>query len=328
LKGRWLALALGLAACVDLTRPPLPDGNAPPPADAADADGGVDDAPLDAPGDDAIDAPPDVPDLSDAADARDAGVDTGTDVPPSTLGMGLIGYWTLDGISSSKALDSTANHNDAFIEGLPSVVTGSSGITFTNGGAYAFRGLDDAAWVPPADALTPTRFSVALWVRFDSLSNRGKCGGVADGTQYLLFRRNAAAGNGIAEAVALFKQADNTLAFMLRDGNGVAHTAPSTTTAQRNSWLHLVATYDNSTGSNGQMRLYVNGNAEGAASHPQGVTFDPAGRLWMARSGECRDSGLGVTNFDGKLAGILDDVRLYGRVLSAGEASALAMGRN
>jgi hypothetical protein len=48
----------------------------------------------------------------------------------------------------------------------------------------------------------------------------------------------------------------------------------------------------------------------------------------MARSGECKDSGLGVSNYDGKLAGSLDDVRVYSRVLSGSELADLASGKD
>jgi hypothetical protein len=169
---------------------------------------------------------------------------------------------------------------------------------------------------------------MAAWVWFDSLTNRGKCGGAADGLQFILYRRNTMAANGLTDGVSLIKQADNRLAFVLEDANGVRDAAVSVTVVQTGRWYHVAGTWDGSA-LPGPLRIYVNGVGEGpGASHNQAMAYDSAGRFWMARSGECKDMGLGVSNYDGKLAGSLDDVRVYSRVLSGSELSDLASGKD
>jgi hypothetical protein len=334
------ALSVASGACVDLTPPPplVADGgvdegaDAPPEAGPNDT-GGVD-AATDVAGEAAVDAAPDTADArpdTGADTVPDATTDTGADVPPSTLGMGLVAYWKLDESSGSKAFDATSNHNDAVIEGLPTFLSGSSlppPIAFTDVGAFGFRGLDDATWVPPTANLPPNQTTFAVWVWFDSLTNRGKCGGADTGLQFILYRRNTMAANGLTDGVSLIKQADNKLAFVLEDGNGVRDAAVSTTAVQTGRWYHVAGSWDGST-LPGQLRIYVNGASEGpGATHSQAMAYDSAGRFWMARSGECKDSGLGVSNYDGKLAGSLDDVRVYSRVLSGAELAGLASGKD
>jgi len=316
------------AGCVDLTRPSLdPDGGvdlATRPEVASEAR--ATDAPTDGPGvGDAADAPAaDAPGAPEAgADRQPDMLDAGQDLP-STLGMGLVAYWTMDDDPSNKIFDQTANHNDLLVEGLPVSFTNPlPTLAFPNPAAVAFRGIDAAAWAPDADSLAPARITFATWVRFEALPSRSKCGGAATNLQYLMFRRNPAAANGITDAVALIKQGDDRLAFVLQDGNGVRDVAVSTTVVQVGRWYHLAGTFDGN-----QMRLYVNGTGEGMGTHTSALVYDRSGRFWLARSGECKDMGLGVSNFDGELAGVLDDVRVYNRALGASEARDLWLGKD
>src|SRR5262249_46091972 len=155
-------------------------------------------------------------------------------------------------------------------------------LSFANPSAFDFHFPDDGAWAPDSSSLAPSRISMATWVRFDSLTNRGKCGGASDGLQYLMFRRNSSAGNGITGGVALIKQSNNTLGFVVQDGNGVRGLAPSTTIVQTGRWYHVVGTYDGSS----QVRLYVNGMPDGADTQTSGIAYDRSGRFYLARSGE------------------------------------------
>jgi hypothetical protein len=324
-----LLMALGLG-CVSLTPPHLdPDGGAPDLVaggeaggrDLGGAAGGPDLGGGGAGGSAADGGPGDAPADQPGAGGSDA-MDAASDGLPSTLGMGLVAYWKMDDNSGTKILDETSNRNDAIIEGAPMLMPGAP-LLFANPGAFEFQDLDGAAWAPDTDSLAPPRISMAAWARLDSLTNRGKCGGAPDGLEYIVFRRNVSAGNGITDGVTLLKQPDNHFAFVLRNGNGVTAPAVSTTVAQTGRWYHLAGTFDGN-----QVRLYVNGMAEGSATYAEAPAYDRAGRLWLARSGECKDMGLGVSNFDGKLAGALDDVRIYNRALAGSEARDLFSGRN
>lgn len=76
------------------------------------------------------------------------------------------------------------------------------------------------------------------------------------------------------------------------------------------AWINLVYTYDNSTG---QTEFYVNGNGVGCASSP--TTF-----TWSNYEIGVRQNSLDYFNGD------ISDVRIYNRVLSSAEASALYKG--
>src|SRR5262249_20960841 len=146
-------VVLVVAGCIDLTPPR--DRDAGTGGGGPEADGGVD-AAGGAGGDAAV-----VVDEASAAggwearaDGGDAPADApgnategGADVLPSTLGMGLVAYWTMDDGSGNKFLDETTNRNDLIIEGLPDpVTTGLPALSFANPSAFDFHFPDDGAW--------------------------------------------------------------------------------------------------------------------------------------------------------------------------------------
>jgi hypothetical protein len=81
-------------------------------------------------------------------------------------------------------------------------------------------------------------------------------------------------------------------------------------------WLHLAATYDGST-----LRLYVNGSE--AASEAHGGALAPCTRGVAIGGDEFDDLG----SIQEVPRGLLDEVRLYSRVLTPAELAALATGR-
>ena len=87
-------------------------------------------------------------------------------------------------------------------------------------------------------------------------------------------------------------------------------TLASTVNVNDGAWHHLAATRNNTTGA---MQVYVDGVLRGSGTGPIGArTFPPALRIGGLQTGN---------NF---LAGSLDDVRLYDRVLGADEIAAFS----
>jgi hypothetical protein len=272
------------------------------------------------------------PDVRDAAppDAAppdggppDGPTDLGMEMPPSTLAMGLVGYWKLDVLSGVTTPDSSGLGNNASILGGPTVITGSglAPVNFPDTGAFHFAQIDAAVVGPVTSTLRPSKITVAVWVRFSSLMNFDSCGGVDRGTQYILHQRdNRGVSNNLLEGIALVKQTDGTFAFILTSNSGVRDVQPSTTKVTGTGvWHHLAGTFD---GTN--MAIYVDGNRENMWAHPYALDYDTTRSWYLGRTGEC--GGTGESNYDGKLNGDLDDVRIYNRALSSGEVFLLAGG--
>jgi len=322
----WAAVVVAGVSCVDLTRP-RSDGGTPSDSGLSDADAGTDQA-------QALDADHDVADASDLA--PEAAMDVSPEVPRdtnpdvrSTLGDGLVGYWKLDEpASATVAVDSSGTGNNGQIMGSPARVTsGLPPLMFSDPGAFAFAGqsaTDDGIQVPDSASLRPTSISIALWVKFASLSASSVCGAASSQLQYLIERRNTRGQQGMFEAVALVKQVDGTITFLLSTNSGIQDFATSMTalTAEDlGKWYHLVGTYDGA-----KMRLYVNGALERVTDHSTPIAYDPTRPLFIGRTGEC--SGPGEATWDARLNGTLDDIRVYNRALDAGEVSQLAAGQD
>jgi hypothetical protein len=315
-----VAVALGASACVDLRRPLPRDGGGDLVADHGDAGEAAADVPAETgeagDADAAADAAPD-----DGDGGGDVAVEVAPDRPPSTLGVGLIGYWKLDDNLGTLAADSSGHHNDGAIQGIPGLATSSlPKLLFPDPGAFTFAAVDDGIRVPVSTSLRPpATVTVAAWVRLATPNNRSLCGSVDPRTHYLVHQRNSRSDSGMFEAFALVKQSDTTFAFIMATNNGVRHIAASVRRAATGIWYHVAGTFDGQA-----MRIYVDGAPEASVAHPFAIDYDAVRPLFLARTGEC--GGSGEANYDGKLSGALDDVRIYDRVLSAREVSLLASG--
>jgi hypothetical protein len=98
----------------------------------------------------------------------------------------------------------------------------------------------------------------------------------------------------------------------LQLGNGTAFTAIQRFLITPGTWYHAVATWD---GAN--MKIYINGTQQGVAVAFTGIVYD-AGNV-MTTIGGNNSSG-------NRWNGAIDDARIYNRVLSASEISALYSG--
>jgi hypothetical protein len=322
-----------VVGCVNLTPPPLDP-------DAEVRDGGADVvvnhvdlggepradlasepvAPPDAgPIDMRLDMPADRP-----PEARPDATDTGPDLRPSTLGDGLVGYWRLDVINGTTTPDDAQPGYPGMILGGPTVVTGTSSlpsaIDFLDPGAFQFAQTDAAVVGHNSSPLPTSEITVAAWVKISTTANRGSCGGVDSTMHYILHHRNnRGVGNGMLEGVALTRQSDGRFLFILTANSSVKDFAASLPHNTTGIWFHVAGTFDGVL-----MRIYVNGQFEGMGIHPYPVDYDPTRPWFLARTGECQ--GAGEDDYDAKLNGFLDDVRIYDRALDSGEMFLLGNG--
>jgi hypothetical protein len=193
----------------------------------------------------------------------------------------------MDEIVSGKVLDQTANHNDGTVYGA-TLVAGKAG------NALSFDGTDDYVRVAHSASIMPTRISVTARIK---LTNKNKY-------QSVIFK---AYGVDYGGAYRLRIEDSNAVGFSIYTSTfKVTHDFTLTT----DIWYYLAGVYD---GAN--IIGYLNGVAGTPVAQTGDITSttDP---LWIG----VRDrAGSKDLPFDG----IIDEVRIYNRALSAAEILAI-----
>ena len=211
--------------------------------------------------------------------------------PPS----GLVGWWPGD-----------ENANDIIGGNNGTLVNGTGFAPGKVGSAFKFNGTNNYVQIPDSAALKPANITVEAWVKFDSLFPPG----ANVGLEYIVFKKNSRAGN--FEGYTLYKSYSGTnhlFVFLVSSAAGVPKPSASITQVITGLFYHVVGTYDGSV-----MRLYVNGVLESTnvANFPLDYGTRP---VFIGTSGE--------SSYDGKLSGLVDEVSIYNRALSAGEIAAI-----
>ena len=214
--------------------------------------------------------------------------------PPlgSSLGMGLISHWSLDEGTGTSAADSVGGNTGALTNGPVWV---KPGFAAKSKAALHFDGADDFVELGvrglPANNKAQT---VAFWFRIaapPSANNAGLVVSLTNGTT-----SNARLKIGLHGAMAA--------AWKSAGDNLVATAIPSV-----NAWHHFAYSFDGTTN-----RLYLDG-VEKAKS----TTAPDSAPASNARI------GAGYNNAE-NFAGDVDELRIYGRAITAAEALALSMG--
>jgi len=213
--------------------------------------------------------------------------------PCLTPPHGLVGWWQGEG----NYTDLVSGNNGTPLNG-PTFISGQVGQ------AFRLDGTDDSIQIADSTRLKPANISVSAWVKFDSLDSV-----TSDiGLQYVLFKR----GNGPFEAFSLFKLRgtgpDDRIHFLVGSNPTVnlRAAAVSTTVIKAGQFYHLVGTYDGH-----DIKLYVNGALERIQPANFDIGYLNGKPLVIGGSGE---------PFNGRVRGLVDEVQIYNRVLSATEA--------
>ncbi|WP_211282671.1 LamG domain-containing protein [Amycolatopsis keratiniphila] len=203
-------------------------------------------------------------------------------------GNGPLAQWSLEGNTKDTA---TLGFRDATLHGGPVYVPGSTG------SGLKLDGVDDYVTAPISASTYPS-FSFSGWVNL---------GEKKPGWSTLLSQN--------ASTTAMVKlghtgTATDRWALEFRPGNDPASTpatVSSISAAQTNTWTHLAGVYDSGAQ---QIRLYVNGDLQGSApwTNPWPATHEFA-------------VGRAIVNSAGSdyLAGAVDEIRTYDRVLTDAE---------
>lgn len=237
-------------------------------------------------------------------------------VPLDTPESGLLAHWRLDETDGVVAFDSSGH-------GHHGTLIGGSTWQPTDG---TDRGALRSDWSsPPGDGVDANypalhvtgSFSIAAWVRYDALSASGIDGvqniaGIGtDSPLFFAFRltQNTRCG---AEHFALRVSVDD-----MTPSRGAERC--STTVLTTGRWYHVVGVY---TATTPAIDLYVDGQLASGAMCPAavcGTTTIPTG---IARASSAFTIG-GDLNLKNEPNGLIDDVRVYDRALTAAEVASL-----
>jgi Concanavalin A-like lectin/glucanases superfamily/Immunoglobulin I-set domain len=214
-------------------------------------------------------------------------------LPPPNLTNELIAYWAFDETVGASAADSSGRGNSASLLEFPvddsqwvSGVIGGALHFSTNNGAGNYRVASDVPIVFDND----NQFSFSFWAKRDPGPT---------GTN--------------PRILALFT-GQSWVAWT--PGRGVGFLTPAVSTEPSvNSWHHFVVIYDRVAGS---YSLYVDGIREvsNAAGYPRNDPNTPA-QYWFIGHSETA-----ATTTD-SFTGLLDDVRIYNRLLNYNDIQAL-----
>ena len=223
-----------------------------------------------------------------AADGGDS------DMPDSSLPAdGLLAWYRMEEVSRTGVVtDETGRHDGACAdEGCPKPTEG------VVGGALLFDGQDDHIRIPDDLELHTGAGTAAAWVYFDADQTGGVVGkafGPTDDDSWLLFvdpQIDVAASLGFETAAG----------EILRSGNGPL---------MRSRWTHVAGTWNQAS-----KTIYIDGDE--VASAPAGVTYDDDHDLLIGADEDMAELVIPFT-------GALDEIRVYGRELSAAEIADLA----
>jgi hypothetical protein len=219
------------------------------------------------------------------------------DTKPQPL-EGLISRWEFDEGSGTIAHDSAgSNHGTIY---------GAQWTTGIIGGALDFAGNGERVQVPDDDTLTPAnQITICLWAY-----NRG--GSVSAIYKYASCPGEPSSpGNSRAYGMALYEDAVSMSIFSAVNTYDVitSHNPVSV-----REWHHVAGTFNK-----GQAALYVDGHLEISDTFTVSSIMNDAQPLIIGGAWEY----CGTDSFEGKINGLVDDVRIYNRALSAEEIQQL-----
>jgi len=212
-------------------------------------------------------------------------------IPAGVSPEGLVGYWNFDEGSGSIAHDSSGNGNDGTIYGA----------TWTPGKfgyALGFDGIDDFVKVtsPPNLPAGNSARTITAWVNVKVLPK-----GVNEG---VVVGYGTTSGDSSFELGVFGENKDNRFFYSQWYRDVVGNTIP-----QVGQWYHIAITHDGTT-----QRLYVNGVVESTGSltpnTPSGTDL-LIGKFYQ-------------TDISRQFNGLIDEVGIWNRALSAEEIKQLA----
>jgi len=223
---------------------------------------------------------------------------------------GLVGWWKMDETAGEVVKDSSGKGHDGKVFGATKwgkghVGKGSLEITnFQEGENLTSGGVT----IPDSPMLRPSRFTVAMWVKFTEVAKQKAMARVFqkgnDNTETMIILGGGGADDrGNSNPAIAFAMATAT--------RGDVHSVKAPGQFGGGKWYHVAASYDGS-----DMVLYVDGKV--AAKKTIGLIE------LVAVEGEPLIIGNRAPNMDRGFYGDVDDVRMYNKVLSAEDIAMLS----
>ncbi|MHC4346881.1 MAG: LamG domain-containing protein [Planctomycetota bacterium] len=210
---------------------------------------------------------------------------------------GLVGWWKMDDAAGETVADSSGKGNNGKVFGATKwgkghVGKGSLEITNYQEGENLTSG---GVTIPDSPMLRPSRFTVAMWVKFTEVAKQKAMARVFqkgnDNTETMIILGGGGADNrGNSNPAIAFAMATET--------RGDVHSVKAPGQFAGGKWYHVAASYDGS-----DMVLYVDGKV--AAKKTIGQIE------LVAVEGEPLIIGNRAPNMDRGFYGDVDDVRMY-----------------
>ena len=222
-----------------------------------------------------------------------------------------VAHWTFDEGSGQTAADSSGNSRDATLGSTGSADSSDPAwMTCAVGGsALDFDGVDDYVEDPDGELYINglTEFTASAWIKSDVT-------GTDRGFLHTMVPDNSDSVLGIRYDAAGSQGGGTNVIKVGISVNGTNQLLESSNNIQTTNWQHVVVTWS----SGNQLALYLDGSLDTPLYNEAGVTgsLTNATTLFIGKAGKDDVNG----GWDGQI----DQVRLYDRVLSAAEISALA----
>jgi hypothetical protein len=227
-----------------------------------------------------------------------------------------VALWHFDNGSGNTVYDDTANHNDGTIYGAKWTVNDGgqwdnrSDLKFSSGSAMQFDGLDDYVERSYDPCFTPgsSSWTVEAWIKAPSEEDTARA--IVD-----WYRCGVHCPHDAAASYKL-RITSNKAQWNVRDDNGNVATITSSSSVADNSWHHLVGTFNPAINSR---KLYVDG-VEVNSSSVTLTSLSDGGVSIPLEIGRTFVTGWGSPR--NYFNGVIDEVAIYDRVLSAEEIKA------
>jgi hypothetical protein len=202
----------------------------------------------------------------------------------------LVASWSFDEEEGRLVSDGSGRCNHA-------IVTGGMLVRGVRGAGLQFDGETTSASAPSSPSLSPTRaITVEAWIKLHDV--------LSSGFPTIVRKEGAYA----------LRFSEGRLGFLVWIDGEPAGLGCRKTDWSADRWHHFVATYDGS-----RMRLFVDGSEDAASSRNISGPIDSTGTV----------VGIGSSGSQHLFRGVIDEVRIFSRALSASEIrSSYAAGRD
>jgi methionine-rich copper-binding protein CopC len=227
------------------------------------------------------------------------GLAMGADYNDLIINDGLVAYWQFDDTSGTSVSDASGYENNSTRVNATSSTIQTAPTSFVNNRALEFDGDGDHVTIPDSPSLDLTGdMTIAVWLY---LNIQGSHNSILDKLNY-----------GSNDGYSL--KAENTGSvsegLTMCVGNQCVFSNDNVLTSE--TWQQVVVTFDTSADT---VTFYVNGTTAGTATVTNDLNTNTK-NVFIGAEGAV----------SGYFDGILDDLRVYDRVLSVGEISSLADG--